>query len=200
MEIIYQSVISYITIWGYWAIFLGMALGNANIPVPSEIILGFAGYLVFAGELDATWAVTVAMLGGLFGSVVSYFIGYYGGPSFIHKYGRYVLLSEKKLVITQRWFERYGLAMTFYGRMVPFVRTFISLPAGFARVSFWKFVLYTILGSLPWTIGVLYLGVVLGENWSKLQDYGHIFTAILLVMLVGWLMVRYGRLHKLTKE
>lgn len=200
MENIYQSVISYISVWGYWAIFWGMALGNANIPVPSELILGFAGYLVFAGKINFLLTVIIAMLGGLFGSIVSYFIGYYGGPSFIQRYGRYVLLSEKKLIVTQKWFERFGLIVTFFGRMIPFVRTFISLPAGFARVSFWKFVLYTILGSLPWTVALLYLGIVLGEKWFMLQNFGHATSLAVIGGLVSWMVFRYWQALLATRR
>lgn len=200
METIYQNIVGYINVWGYWAIFWGIALGNANIPIPSEIILGFAGYLVLTGQINFILAATAAMAGGLLGSVVSYLAGYYGGPAFIHKYGRYVWLAEKKLVFAQKWFERYGLVVTFWGRMIPVVRTFISLPAGFARVSFWKFVIYTILGSLPWTLALLYLGMMLGENWSRLESYGHIASLAVIGALASWVVVRYMQSRHAAKK
>ena len=189
-----QWVTASIEVWGYPAIFLGMALESANIPIPSELIFGFAGYLVYLGRLDFTLVVVFGVLGGLFGSIVSYLIGYYRGPAFVEKYGRYVLLSPGKLALAQRWFDRYGLAATFFGRLLPFIRTFISLPAGFARVDFRRFVLYTILGSVPWTIVIVYIGMVLGENWEEINAVGHqIGVGIGVLVMVGlflWLRKR----------
>jgi len=173
MEQLFQVVIDLIDIWGYPAILIGMALESANIPIPSELIFGFAGYLVFLGRLDFNLAVIAGVVGGLLGSIVSYLAGYYGGPNFVIKYGRYVFLSEKNVAMAQRWFDRYGLIMVLVARLLPVVRTFISLPAGFARVNFIKFVLYTILGSVPWTIALVYVGMLLGENWATMRKIGH---------------------------
>jgi len=173
MEQLFQMVIDLIDIWGYPAILVGMALESANIPIPSELIFGFAGYLVFLGRLDFNLAVTAGVVGGLMGSILSYLVGYYGGPTFVARYGRYVFLSEKNVAMAQKWFDRYGLITVLVARLLPVVRTFISLPAGFARVNFVKFVLYTILGSVPWTIALVYIGMLLGENWSTMRTIGH---------------------------
>ncbi|MBP2625841.1 MAG: associated protein [Firmicutes bacterium] len=173
MEQIFQMVIDFIDIWGYPAILIGMALESANIPIPSELIFGFTGYLVFLGRMDFKLAVIAGVVGGLMGSIVSYLIGYYGGPTFVLKYGRYVFLSEKNVAMAQKWFDRYGLITVLVARLLPVVRTFISLPAGFARVNFVKFVLYTILGSVPWTIALVYVGMLLGENWPTMRTIGH---------------------------
>jgi len=173
MEQLFQMVIDLIDIWGYPGILIAMALESANIPIPSELIFGFAGYLVFLGRLDFNGAIIAGVAGGLIGSVISYLVGYYGGPTFVARYGRYIFLSAKHVATAQKWFDRYGLVTVFVARLLPVVRTFISLPAGFAKVNFGKFVAYTILGSVPWTIALVYVGVLLGENWPKMRTIGH---------------------------
>ena len=179
MEPFFHVIVDYIAIWGYTAIVIGMALESACMPVPSELIFGFAGYFVYLGRMDFTAAVIAGVAGGLIGSVAAYLAGYYGGRPFIAKYGRYILLSRQHVGIAQKWFDRYGLQAAFYSRLLPVVRTFISLPAGFAKVNFARFVLYTVLGSIPWTIGLIYAGMILGENWQAINVVGH--TASLLV-------------------
>lgn len=184
MENLFAFVTHYIDVWGYWAIFIGMALESANIPIPSELIFGFAGYLVYLGKLNFGLATTYGVLGGLFGSIVSYAIGYYGGRPFVLKYGKYFFVTRDKIGLAQRWFDRYGLMAVFVGRLLPVIRTFISLPAGFARVDFTKFVVYTILGSIPWTIALTYLGVILGESWHLMNTYGHQISIYVIVLMV----------------
>jgi membrane protein DedA with SNARE-associated domain len=193
METLLSGITAYISVWGYWAIFWGIALGNANIPVPSEVVLGFAGYLVFAGQLDFTMSVAVATAGGVAGSVASYLVGLYGGMPFVRRYGRYVLLSESKLRLAERWMERYGLHVAFFGRLVPLVRAFVSLPAGFARMNFARFLLYTVAGSFLWAVGLIYLGVLLGENWQMLRNYIETAAVILALAVAGWLVFRRYR-------
>ncbi len=198
METIFQYVIHLIGIWGYPAVFIGMALESANVPIPSELIFGFAGYLVFLGRMDFNTAVIAGVAGGLAGSIVSYLIGYYGGPPFITRYGKYIFVSEAKVAMAQKWFDRYGLLAVFLARLLPVIRTFISLPAGFARVDFTKFILYTLLGSIPWTIALIYAGKLLGENWQALNVIGHkasIVVAIGLVVIVVY-YVRKKRIQR----
>ncbi|WP_094605117.1 hypothetical protein SPSIL_031680 [Sporomusa silvacetica DSM 10669] len=188
-EQVFQIVIDYITLWGYTGIFIGMALESACIPVPSELVFGFAGYLVYRGKLDFTMSVIAGVSGGLLGSIVAYLIGFYGGQPFVTKYGKYMFLSKKHLDTAQRWFDRYGLKATFFSRLLPIVRTFISLPAGFAKVNLGKFILYTVLGSLPWTVALIYTGQMLGENWRELNTMGHeasLIVAILLIAFAGY--------------
>jgi membrane protein DedA with SNARE-associated domain len=199
MEQLFQFVTSYIEIWGYPAILIGMALESANIPIPSELIFGFAGYLVFRGQLDLNLAIFYGILGGLLGSAVSYYIGYYGGPRFVYKYGKYVLLSERKIRLAQDWFDKYGLFAVFFARLLPVVRTFISLPAGFAKVNFPKFMLYTLLGSTPWTIAIIYAGMALGENWHILRDYGH-EASLLTVAIIFGIVIYYVRKNRSKRQ
>lgn len=190
MDNLLAIITQYIEAWGYWAIFFGMALESANVPIPSELIFGFAGYQVYLGKLDFVMATTCGVLGGLLGSIVSYSAGYYGGRPFITKYGKYFFITSNKLALAQRWFDRYGLAAVLIGRLLPVIRTFISLPAGIGRVDFAKFVIYTVLGSIPWTVALTYIGEVLGENWQLLTAYGHqisiYFMALLIITAISW--------------
>ncbi len=191
MEAFYEVVIASIQSWGYTAILIGMALESACMPVPSELIFGFAGYLVFLGRLDFGASVIAGVSGGLLGSLLSYLAGRYGGRPLLERYGRYVFLSQAHLEMAQRWFDRYGLKAVFWARLLPIVRTFISLPAGFAGVPLGRFVLYTLLGSLPWTVALIYAGLLFGENWRTLQTMGHGAAAALIVAaLLGLLFWR----------
>lgn len=197
MEQFFQLITDSINLWGYIAIVIGMALESACIPVPSEIIFGFAGFLVYSGQLEFTRTVVAGVSGGLLGSVIAYLVGYFGGQPFILKYGRYVFLSKRHVDTAQKWFDRYGIKATFFSRMLPVVRTFISLPAGFAHVHFGKFVIYTLLGSIPWTILLLYAGMLLGENWQKLHEIGQ--TAGFIVVFGLLLIAVYYYLRKRTQ-
>ncbi len=173
MEQFLKIIVDYIAMGGYTAILIGMALESSCIPVPSEIILGFAGYLVYTGRLDFTMVIVAGVAGGLIGSVVAYLAGYYGGRPFVDKYGKYLFLPVHHVDMAQKWFDRYGLKATFYSRLLPVIRTFISLPAGFAKVNFIKFVIFTVLGSIPWTILLVYAGKLLGEKWQIINAIGH---------------------------
>lgn len=193
MEQFFQLIIDYIALWGYSAIIIGMALESACIPVPSEIIFGFAGYMVYLGQLDFTMSVIAGVVGGLIGSVIAYMVGFYGGQPFVDTYGKYILLSKHHVDLAQRWFDKYGLKAVFFSRLLPVVRTFISLPAGFAKVDFSKFVIYTLLGSTPWTIALIYAGQLLGENWQIVNTIGHNASVVVVVCLAGIALYYYYR-------
>lgn len=199
MEQCYAGIIQYIDVWGYAAVIVGMTMESACLPVPSELIFGFIGYLVFQGRMDFATAVIAGVAGGLLGSIVSYLVGYHGGRPLVEKYGRYIFLSERHVASAQWWFERYGIKAIFFARLLPVVRTFISLPAGFTRVPFAKFVLYTLLGSIPWTIGLIYAGMILGENWHEVVPMGHNATLLvgfgLVLMGILWLRHHKGEVN-----
>ena len=188
-----QIFLSFIASWGYVAVAVLMAAENACIPIPSELILGFAGYLIFAGHMSFEGALLAGMVGGLLGSLFAYEVGARGGRPFVDKYGKYFLVKQSHVNVAQDWFDRYGLKAVFFSRMLPVVRTFISLPAGFARVDPKHFFLYTIMGSLPWTAAILYAGMVLGESWTDLMDYGHEASMIFVVVAVIVIAVLYLR-------
>lgn len=179
-------VIKTIEAFGYFGIFFCMVVESANIPLPSEIIMPFSGYLASQGTFTL-WGVALAgALGNMVGSMLSYGLGAYGGRPFLEKYGKYLLISAKDLSWADHWFDKYGDKATFIARMLPVVRTFISLPAGIARMNFFKFTLYSFLGSLPWCFGLAYVGLKFGENWEALRGYFHYLDIlIILALLLG---------------
>lgn len=193
MEQISQMFLQFIDAYGYIAVAVLMAMENACIPVPSELILGFAGYLIFAERMTFTGAIVAGMVGGMTGSIFAYAVGATGGRKFVDKYGKYFFVKKSHVDLAQRWFDKYGVRAVFFSRMLPVVRTFISLPAGFAHVNFPKFLLFTFAGSLPWTALILYAGILLGENWKYLLEIGHEASIIFIVACVIILAVLYFR-------
>ena len=190
-------VVATISTLGYSGIVLLMAIESACIPLPSEIIMPFSGYLVSRGEMNL-WAVSIAgAVGCVIGSIVAYYVGMYGGRPFIEKYGRYILLSRHDLDLADRWFAKYGEAIVFISRLLPAVRTFIAFPAGVARMNMTRFVIYTFAGSLPWCLGLAYVGQKLGEQWDKddtLKTWFHRFDfviGIVGVLAVSWWIWRH---------
>lgn len=165
--------LNFIDSWGYLAVAVLMGMENACIPIPSELILGFAGYLVFAGRMEFSGALWAGMVGGLLGSIFAYEVGRRGGRKFVDRYGKYFFVKKSHVRMADEWFARYGLKAVFFSRMLPVIRTFISLPAGFSAVDRTKFVVLTILGSLPWTVLILWLGMLLGEGWRVMMKVGH---------------------------
>ena len=184
MEQISQAFLTFIDSWGYLAVAILMAMENACIPVPSELILGFAGYLVSAERMTFTGAMIAGMIGGMVGSIFAYVVGATGGRKFVDKYGKYFFIKKSHVDLAQKWFDKYGIRAVFFSRMLPVVRTFISLPAGFARVNFKAFLFYTFAGSLPWTALILYLGMLFGENWKKLLEIGHEFSILVVIAIL----------------
>lgn len=164
-------IVHFLLDWGYIALFICMALENMNIPIPSEIILGFAGFLVSQHIFDFTTATIVATIAGLAGSLLSYYMGLKGGRNLMLRHTAKGGLGAKKLSLAKNWFEKYGGLAVFTGRLLPGIRTFISLPAGIAKYPLKKFIIYTLLGTIPWTIFLIYMGDFLGENWTLLIDY-----------------------------
>ena len=180
--------------WGYYAVAILMALENACIPIPSELILGFAGYMIYAGRMTFTMAMVAGMVGGRLGSYFAYYVGHYGGRPFVDRYGKYFFVKKSHVDIAQEWFDKYGIKAVFFSRMLPVVRTFISLPAGFAHVDMKKFFFYTFIGSLPWTALILFIGMMLGEGWKVMMEVGHeislaVAAAIVIICIV--LYVQY---------
>ena len=184
-----------ITHFGAFGISILMAIESCNIPLPSEVILPFAGYLVSIGKIDSIHtAAFFGAIGCVLGSVPSYYLGYFGGRSFIEKYGKYFLISNHDLEIADKWVEKYGDSAFFICRMLPVIRTFISLPAGILRAKKRSFFILTFLGSLIWSYFLVFLGVKLGENFEVLRDYWHKFDVIIAgacVVLGIWYVYRH---------
>ena len=187
-------VIATISSLGYGGIVLLMAIESACIPLPSEIIMPFAGYLVFKGEMQL-WAVALAgAVGCVLGSFVAYYAGAWGGRPFVEKYGKYILVSHHDLTMADRWFQRHGDITIFVGRLLPVIRTFIAFPAGISRMAMGRFVIYTFVGSYIWCWGLAWVGLTLGQNWNTLGVYFHRFDAAIgVVLLIG--VIWYVRRH-----
>ena len=191
--------LQFIDEWGYFAVALLMGLENACVPIPSELILGFAGYLIFAERMTFAGAMWAGMIGGVLGSIFAYEVGRRGGRPFVDRYGKYFFVKQSHVDLAQRWFDKYGLKAVFFSRMLPVVRTFISLPAGFARMDRVKFFILTVLGSLPWTALILWIGQLLGEGWAVMMKVGHeisIVFVLLCVVLCGVFYLKYKKKHK----
>ncbi|MBQ1461392.1 MAG: DedA family protein [Selenomonas sp.] len=196
MEQFSTLFLEFIASWGYVAVAILMAAENACIPIPSELILGFAGYLIFADQMTFTGALIAGMVGGMAGSIFAYVVGHRGGRSFVDKYGHYFFVKKSHVDIAQNWFDKYGLKAVFFSRMLPVVRTFISLPAGFAHVDMKKFLTLTFLGSLPWTAMILAAGMMLGKSWEIMLKIGHQASLIFVGVCAVIIVVMYLRYRK----
>jgi len=187
-------IIGTISRLGYGGIVLLMAIESACIPLPSEIIMPFSGYLVSTGEMNL-WLVGLAgAVGCVLGSLVAYYAGAWGGRPLVEKYGKYVLISHHDLNLADRWFQRHGDITIFVGRLLPVIRTFIAFPAGIARMDLWRFNLYTFVGSYIWSLGLAWIGMKLGEHWNTLGVYFHRFDAAIGVILLAGI-IWYVRRH-----
>jgi membrane protein DedA with SNARE-associated domain len=181
---------------GYLGVFFLMILESAVMPVPSEIVMPFAGFLVSSGQFNLWYVVLAGTVGNVVGSLVAYFVGLYLGRGFILRYGKYILLEKKYLLLTENWFKRYGEKTVFFCRMLPVVRTINALPAGIGKMNLKKFIIYTFIGSIPWNFALTYIGVVLGKNWNLISDYSHILDILVGAILVGfiiWFIVRHKK-------
>jgi membrane protein DedA with SNARE-associated domain len=179
---------------GYGGIVLLMAIESACIPLPSEIIMPFAGYLVFKGEMVLWIVAFMGALGCVLGSIPAYYVGKTGGRTLAEKYGRFVLISKKDLKMADDWFKNYGEIIIFVGRLLPAVRTFIALPAGIARMNMTKFIIYTFVGSFIWCWALAYIGMVFGEQWDTLKVYFHEFHYVIAgvaAIFIAWYIRRH---------
>lgn len=190
MTLIILKTTAFIASLGYWGIGIMMGIGSCNIPVASEVTMPFGGYLVSIGRLTFWGVVLWGTVGGTVGSLISYYIGLYGGRPFLDRYGRYLGATPSRLALAEHWFAHYDLWTVFFTRLLPVIRTFISLPAGVARVNILIFTLYTFAGTLIWSILLTYVGLTLGRNWETISPWFHRFDLALLfvviLLLVWW--------------
>jgi membrane protein DedA with SNARE-associated domain len=181
---------------GYFGVFFLMILESAVMPVPSEIIMPFAGFLVSTGQFNIWYIVLAGSLGNVVGALIAYFVGLYLGRGFILRYGKYILLEKKYILMTENWFKKYGEKTVFFCRMMPIVRTINSLPAGIGKMNLKKFVMYTFLGSIPWNLALTYVGVVLGKNWNLISNYSHLVDILVvsaIVIFIVWFVFSHRR-------
>jgi membrane protein DedA with SNARE-associated domain len=190
LEAILQPLIDWVTVtignYGLFAVFGLMLLESMGVLIPSEAISPFAGYLVSRGQMGFFGAVAAGVLGNLVGSWVAFFVGLWGGRELWFRYGRYVGVRAHHLKVAERWFDRYGEFAVLVSRCLPVVRTFISFPAGTARMNLAKFSFYTFVGCVPWVLALTYLGYYLGENWEEVGRFLHYLDYVVaLTMLAG---------------
>jgi membrane protein DedA with SNARE-associated domain len=196
LSIVASWITAVIASGGYPGVVALMAIESACIPLPSEVIMPFAGYLVSQDRMNLHAAALAGALGCAVGSVAAYAIGLRGGRPFVEKYGRYVLIRRRDLDRADDWFRRYGDAAIFFSRLLPVVRTFISLPAGIARMPFARFTLLSFLGSVPWCYLLAYIGVIMGEHWRDLKKYFHgadLVIGALIIVAGAWWIWRHLR-------
>ena len=200
VEAVFLSVIHQVYDTMGWAgVVLLMAVESAGIPFPSELIMPLAGWLLVEEKGGGWWMLVMAgfygALGNLQGSWLAYWVSLKGGRPLLLKYGKYVLLTAHEIERTERWFARYGELAVFFSRLLPVVRTFISIPAGIARMNFWKFSIYTFAGSFPWSLGLAYGGFLLGENWETLRSAMRPFDIpIVILIILGGVWFLYRRI------
>lgn len=190
-------IIQFIETTNYFGIFILMTLESALIPLPSEITMPFSGFLVSRGELNFLFVVVVGAFANLVGSLIAYYIGYFLEETvivgWIKRYGRFFLITIDDYGKSRRWFLKYGNSIVFFSRLLPGIRTFISLPAGLAEMNIWKFSFYTFLGSLIWSAVLTYIGVYFGENWKALEPVYRKFEFAIAgagIILVLWYVNR----------
>jgi membrane protein DedA with SNARE-associated domain len=185
-------IVAVISAAGYLGVVFLMAIESTCIPLPSEIIMPFAGYLVSLGKANLIGVATAGAIGCNIGSTVAYYVAAFGGRPVLERYGKYILISHKDLERTDRFFSHYGSATVFFGRLLPVVRTFIAFPAGLARMPMLKFQIYTFLGSWPWCFALAYIGYALGARWDSdptMRKLFHDFDAV--IALVGLALVAW---------
>jgi LPXTG-motif cell wall-anchored protein len=200
VEALIDLMETWVTDYGYIAIFLLMLAESACIPFPSEVTMLVGGWYTADGTLDFFWVGMAGVMGNLVGSWIAYAGGRYFGRGLLDRYGKYILIRSHDIDKAEIWWEKYGEAATFFSRLLPVIRTFISLPAGIARMPFGKFTLYTFLGCIPWTFALTYLGVLVEDNWEKVLGYFDVPTLIIGGLVIAAAAYWYLRRRKERKK
>ncbi|OIO49970.1 hypothetical protein COX74_01545 [bacterium (Candidatus Gribaldobacteria) CG_4_10_14_0_2_um_filter_41_16] len=197
-EIIIQYITHLLSVGGSGWLFILMVMESMVLPVPSEAVMPFTGFLISTGQFSFLGVIFFSTLGSLFGSLISYYIGFYGGTPFVKKFGRYFLLREDDLQKTERFFQKHGQKTIFISRFIPVVRHFISLPAGASRMNLGKFILYTTLGAGLWNAFLTWAGFALKENWNRIEQYTkYADYFILLAILIAITIIFSKRVKKI---
>ncbi len=202
-EFIVDIAVKIISSIGYFGVFVLMLLESMIFPMPSEAVMPFAGFIASQGGMNIWLASLFGALGGIVGSVISYYIGLYGGYRFVNRYGKWFLLEKHHLDWTVKFFSKYGEKTIFISRLIPVVRHFISIPAGVGKMKMGKFLVYTFAGAFVWDFFLAFLGFKLGENWTLIQKYSHpvdIIVIGVLVILVAWYVYHQVMRHMNKKK
>lgn len=188
-------IVDFLSQYNYFAIFILMMLESTMLPIPSEVVIPFSGYLAYKGVLNLYLAILFSSLGGLAGSLIAYFIGYFGGRAFIIKYGNYFFVSEKNLETAEKWFRKYGKISVFTTRLVPVIRTFISLPAGIGEMPLGEFMFYTFTGSLIWSAFLAVGGYMLKDRWTLIFDAFSGLDPVIIAIGIGIIAYIFIKLY-----
>lgn len=191
---------------GYAGIFLLMTIESAGIPVPSELIMTYGGFMASQGKINWILAAVIGAMGTGMGSAIGYAIGAWGGKPVVDKYGKFIGVSSEKMVWAEKWFCKFGESACFYTRLLPVVRTIVNVPAGLLGMNFYKFMAYSMAGALPWCLILSYLGYKLGKNWESIMEYSHLLSyailglivLIIVLAVVLWVLIRLGVVEKQT--
>jgi membrane protein DedA with SNARE-associated domain len=204
LDILANFITSIIGASGYLGVVFLMAVESACIPLPSEVIMPFSGFLVATGTFNLWWLVLAGTLGNVLGSWIAYGVGKAGGRPLIEKYGKYILVSHKDLDRADNWFAKFGDRAVLISRLLPVVRTFISFPAGVAKMPFWKFTAFTALGAFPFVLFLAWIGQILGENWETIRAYfrgaDYLILAVIVVAVGLWIWKHVKESAKQVKQ
>lgn len=194
LDVFKEWIVQSVGDWGYVGIFVLMALESACIPIPSEVTMPVGGLLAAEGKLSFFWVGMIGAVANLVGSWIAYAAGRFGGRGFLMKYGRYILIRPHDIERADDWFARYGSPAVFFSRLLPVVRTFISLPAGVAKMPILRFSVLTFIGCLPWSFALAWAGWLLGDNWEALLPYmepvSYALAALVAVVVAVWFVRR----------
>jgi membrane protein DedA with SNARE-associated domain len=200
IDFLANIVITTIGATGYAGIFFLMLAESCGIPMPSEVIMPFSGFLVVDGRLSLWLIVIIGTFGNLAGSLLAYWIGFKGGRPLIEKYGKYILISKHDLDIADRWFKKYGDWAVFFGRLLPIIRTYISFPAGIAKMNIRRFAVFTFIGALPWCYLFAWLGIKMGSNWDLIRTKLHNFDLAIACLLAAVIIIYIWRHFKIMQK
>ena len=189
-ELLVQYIVVFIANTGYASVVILMMLESMVAPVPSEAVMPFAGFLVVTGQFTFAGVVFFSTLGSIFGSLISYYIGYYGGRPLVDRFGKYLLLDHHHLEVTEKYFIKKGEITIFISRFIPIIRHLISIPAGMGKMNVIKFSIYTIIGAALWNSFLTYVGMKLKDNWKEVMKYSSVIDKVVLVIIV--LVCVYG--------
>jgi membrane protein DedA with SNARE-associated domain len=180
MHEIAMKIFSLLSDLGY----IGIVLGLIVEVIPSEIVLAYGGFLISQGEINYFGATLAGVVGGIIAQLILYYLGYFGGRPAVLKYGKYIFIKEKHVIHAEKWFEKYGAGVVFTARFIPVVRHAISIPAGMAKMNVWKFIIYTGVAAIPWSILFLTLGKQLGNNWVNVSNAAHSYTTPIILVAI----------------
>lgn len=199
-EYLVPIIVAFIENIGYTGVFILMILESMIMPVPSEAVMPFAGMLISDGQFTMTGVIFFSTLGSIVGSLISYYLGYFGGRPLVERWGKYLLLNKHHLDVTEKYFIKHGEITIFIGRFIPVVRHLISIPAGTGKMNIWKFSIYTIIGAGLWNAFLAFVGKELGKNWTEVLKYSSTIDIVVVALLVLLIIYTFMKLYKTYKK